>query len=984
MSTPRIALTLTLIALSGCSQEKKPGGLTAGAALETLRFSEDFHAETFASEPNVMDPVDMVFDDRGRAFVAEMHDLPDDPPEGKPALGRIRMLEDTNGDGKADKATVFAENVMHCSGLIPWKGGLIVPVSPEILYLKDTDGDGKADVREVWFTGFFHGNPEAQISNPRLGVDNWIYFSNTGNAGLVKSPKHPGHPAVQLRGYDFRYHPVKGIFEPVSGTAQYGATFDDFGNRFISQNTVHLRHVVLPQPYLARAPMLEVPTTMQDVYFEHDRRMFPLTPVPEWRAIRTRLRQQRYDELKTGRVEHAAGYITGAAGSTMYHGDAWPEGYKGSIFTGDVSANLVRRDVITPEGVTFRARPAKEEVEFLASTDPWFRPTNFANAPDGNLYVMDMQREVIETPVSIPDELRKKLDFYSGDKMGRIYRIASNQPRTQRGLTVNLGALSSMELAGLLEHDNGWHRETAHRLLLERQDKTVAPRLIEIATGGKSAAGRVRALWLLESLGALDAATVAKALGDERPEIREHAIRLAEAFPALESRVVALARDESVRVQMQAALSLGNSKSAAARNAVVEVAARNIEDHWIGTAALSSAAGAPTEFLAAVMRKAGAGKVPKEMLGAVGSLVGTRQQPAEVLAFVRSLAASTDPGAGLDGLARGLTQVGARNLRAPGVDAALAKYLNAGEESAWNVASHFEMRGLVDRAVRDALSEKTPAASRRLAVLALRGADFGRARDTVAKLLATNPPAEIQSAAVLALSSFEGPEVAPALLSHWKTYAPDTRPKAIGAMLARKDRVPLLLDAIEKGEIPANALEINARNRLLETQDKVLAARVRKILGTPGDRAGVVASHKDALSLAGSVDRGKQVFEDACAKCHLPRREGARVGPDLAGINMKTKEELLTAILDPSASIEPRYVNYLVTTKDGRMFDGVLASETAGAVTLRGGSEQDVTIPRSQIAEIRSSNISLMPEEIEKTIGKQGLADVIAYLQGGL
>ncbi|MFN7926264.1 MAG: PVC-type heme-binding CxxCH protein [Bryobacteraceae bacterium] len=397
----RVSAIAAAVWLASCSGGKTTGGgsLSPADGMKSLKFSEDFHAELFASEPEVVDPVDMVFDERGRAYVAEMLDLPDDPPPGKPARGRIRLIEDTDGDGKADKATIFAENTMHASGMIPWNGGLIVPASPDILYFKDTNGDGKADIREVWFTGFFHGNPEAQITNPRLGVDNWIYFSNTGNEGLVKSPKYPKQPPVQMRGFDFRFHPVKGLFEPVSGNAQYGSTFDDWGNRFISQNTTHLRTVVLPRKYLARAPMLEVPSVVHDVYGDHDRKMYPLTEPQEWRIIRTRLRQQRYDELKTGRVEHLAGYFTGATGSTVYSGDAWPEEYRGNIFTGDVSANLVRRDIVTPDGVTFKAVPApktdRDHVEFLASTDQWFRPTNFANAPDGNLYVMDMQRETI-------------------------------------------------------------------------------------------------------------------------------------------------------------------------------------------------------------------------------------------------------------------------------------------------------------------------------------------------------------------------------------------------------------------------------------------------------------------------------------------------------------------------------------------------------------------------------------------------------------
>jgi putative heme-binding domain-containing protein len=206
----------------------------------------------------------------------------------------------------------------------------------------------------------------------------------------------------------------------------------------------------------------------------------------------------------------------------------------------------------------------------------------------------------------------------------------------------------------------------------------------------------------------------------------------------------------------------------------------------------------------------------------------------------------------------------------------------------------------------------------------------------------------------------------------------------VGAMMAQKDRIPLLLDALENNQMEVNALETAARNRLLELSDTALQARAKKTLANAGgDRAKVVADHKPVIALAGNVTHGKQVFEDACARCHLPRKQGGRIGPDLSGINMKTKEELLTAILNPSEAIEQRFVNYVITTKDGRMYDGVLANETPGAVTLRGGAEEDVTVLRPQIQEMRASSISLMPEDIEKTLSKQDLADVIAYLRGG-
>ncbi|MBM3737694.1 MAG: c-type cytochrome [Acidobacteria bacterium] len=975
---------LALLLLATCSGNKSAGGLSPEDGLRSIKLSEDFKAELFAHEPDVMDPVEVAFDEHGRAYAVEMPDLHDDPIKDNPKRSRVRLLEDTNGDGVADKSTLFAANLSQSSGLMPWNGGLIVCAAPEVLFLKDTDGDGKADVREVWLTGFFHGNPEAHISNPRLGPDNWIYFANMGNEGKVTSPKNPKHEPVQLRGNDFRFNPVTFDFEPASGATQYGLAMDDWGNRFSSQNTTHLRHTVLPRHYLARAPLLDAGSVMHDPYEGYERKMWPVTQPQEWRVIRTKLRQERYNELKNGRVEHLAGYFTGATGGTMYLGDAWPAEYQGNIFTGDVSANLVRRDVLTPDGVTFKARPVKEGVEFLASTDQWFRPTNFANAPDGNLYLTDMQREFIETPLSIPEQLKKSINFSSGDTLGRIYRIVPNNPRMKRGLKTDIAGKQGADLAKFLEHANGWHRVTAQRMILEKQDRGAIPALKELAANSPSAPARLRSLYLLRTFGVLDPAMVEAALKDPRAEVREHAIAMAEAFPALEPKVRALAADKAPRIQLQLALSLGNFRTPAARAAVVDLAAANIKDRWIRMAALSSAADAPVAFQQALLAK-GQTDIPRDLLTAIGGLVGSRKDPAEIQTFLIALGRGKSPDAGLRGLANGLRLVGAKQVRAPGVEAALTGYLNSGVEAAWDVARYFELKALVDRASKDVLNAGLPVKQRVLALTALRGAAPAAAVPLIGKVLGSNPGPEVQVAAVLSLSTFDDAKVGPELLTHWKSYSPEARTKAIGALLAQKDRTPLLLEALEKQQVEVSMLEVAARNRLLESSDPKVVERARAIFrDAGGDRAKVAASFRDVASMKGDVTHGKQVFEDACARCHLPRRQGGRVGPDLSGINMKSKDELIEAILNPSGAIDPRYVNYMITDKAGRMYDGVLASETAGAVTLRGGSEEDVTILRSSIAEIRSSAISLMPEDLEKSMSKQDLADVIAYLRGGL
>nr|MDQ2900432.1 dehydrogenase [Acidobacteriota bacterium] len=495
----KAALFASVLLVCSCAKkDPEERASTPAESLKAIHLSDDFHVELFAAEPEVMSPVEMAFDENGKIYVAEMFDYPDDPPAGKPARSRIRLLEDTDGDGKIDKSTIFAENVLAVSGLMPWKGGLIVTSAPDILFMKDTNGDGKADVRKVLYTGFTKVNQEARVTNPRLAIDNWIYCSNTGSNGRITSPDHPEMAPVLVRGTDFRFDPISGKAEAASGPAQFGSTFNDFGDRFITQNTTHIRHVVVPMQYLARAPLLEVAAVAQDIS-DHGRpsaRMYPLTGPQEWRKRRTQIRQQRYNENHLNVTEQVGGWFTAASGGTVYNGDAFPKEYIGNVFTGDVSGNLVHRDIISPDGPTFRAHRAKENTEFLASTDVWFRPCHFANAPDGNLYVTDIYRQVIETPESIPEEIRKKIDFFKGDTLGRIYRIVPNHPLRRGNLKPNLGSLSSADLVKQLANPNGWHRLTAQRLLLERQDRSVVPDLKAMAANAPSPEAHVHALWM--------------------------------------------------------------------------------------------------------------------------------------------------------------------------------------------------------------------------------------------------------------------------------------------------------------------------------------------------------------------------------------------------------------------------------------------------------------------------------------------------------
>src|SRR5688572_5653395 len=222
--------------LSGCSRRQGSGPLSPEEALKSFRLNEDFRIELFAAEPHVLDPVEIVFDEDGRAFSAEMLDLPDDPPPGKPPRGQVRLLEDTDNDGRIDRSTVFADQLLQVTSMLPWKGGLIVCAAPDILYLKDTNGDGKADERRVLFTGFALVIPESRVTNLRFGIDNWIYVSNGGQKGMITFSERPQAPPVSVLGADFRFRLDRGLFEAESGPTQFGQAMNDWGHRLITEN----------------------------------------------------------------------------------------------------------------------------------------------------------------------------------------------------------------------------------------------------------------------------------------------------------------------------------------------------------------------------------------------------------------------------------------------------------------------------------------------------------------------------------------------------------------------------------------------------------------------------------------------------------------------------------------------------------------------------------------------------------------------------
>ncbi|MFO0910347.1 MAG: PVC-type heme-binding CxxCH protein [Isosphaeraceae bacterium] len=528
----------------------------------TLQVHRDFQARLVAHEPMVADPVSVCHDADGRLYVVEMRGYPF--PEREPT-GLVRLLVDENGDGTFDRGTDFLKGLNWPTGVLPYDGGVFICAAPDLIYAKDTDGDGEADVRRIVFTGFGTQNVQQLLNGLAWGLDGWIYGAAAGNGGSITSPARPDAAPVVIRGRDFRFKPDGSAFEAVSGGGQFGHVFDDYGHLFVCNNRWHARQIVLSARYLANHPDLIVPGVIADIASDgNEARVYRISPPEPWRVVRSKQYEEKMkaDTVFARRLAPAerfpAGYFSSASGLTLYRGHAFPPEYRNSLFVCDVAGNLVHRKTLAANGAIFRADRAEPgvEAEFLASRDIWFRPVNMANTPDGTLLVLDMYRETIEHPLSIPDDIKAHLDLTSGRERGRIWEMV---PRAfQRGPRPRLSQAPTDELVGHLGNPEAWWRDTAQRLLLERRDPAAIEPLRAIARTHASPFARLLAAWTLEDLGRLDNDLLLTLFTHSDPGIRENAARLAEdrveRSEPLRRALLTLAQDPDARVRFQAAL----------------------------------------------------------------------------------------------------------------------------------------------------------------------------------------------------------------------------------------------------------------------------------------------------------------------------------------------------------------------------------------------------------------------------------------------
>lgn len=941
-------------------QGVEPTAKSPAASLKAIQTRPGFVVEEVVCEPLVQDPIAFAWGPDGKLWVVEMGDYPlGVDGKGKPG-GKVKFLESTKNDGKYDKMTVFLEDLPFPTNVLPWRNGVLITCAPDILFVENVNG--KPGKKEKLYSGFVEGNQQHRVNSLVYGLDNWIYCANGDSGGAVKSLKKG--TTVNISGRDLRIRPDTGDIDLQSGQTQYGRGRDDWGNWFGNNNSNPMYHFALEDHYIRRNPHVAAPDPRVHISDKPGAaEVFPISrTLPRFNS------------------PEGANHFTSACSCIVYRDDLFGPIFSNSTFVSEPVHNLVHREIIEPNGVTFRSKraPDEQKSEFLASSDNWCRPTSLGTGPDGALWIADMYRHVIEHPQWIPSDWQKRLDLRAGHDKGRIYRIypVGTKPRA----IPRLDRLSTAELVAALDSPSGWQRDMAQMMLIWKAEKTAVPLLEKQAQESKRPLCRLHSLCTLDGMRALTADTVKMALADEHPGVRRHAIRLSEG--KIDERIgaefVKLVADRDAPVRMQLAYTLGEWDNPAAGAALGQLAVQAAGDRFLTAAVMSSV---NKKNLDAVLKAVMApGKEPPPA-ALVESLLRIANALQHTKALVTLLKAVGSPKEGkftpwhftaLAGLLDALDQRGLSLVKLRDQDPELKDAVTK--------------LGELFTAGRKTLADKNAGIEeKRLAMLlAGRGLD-GRKEEIVllGGFLTPQVADELQTAAITSLGRIADPAVPAELLRNWKGYSPKTRNAVLDALLRRDDWLRATLDALEKKEISASEVDAVRRQRLLEHRDAAIRTRVTKLFAglVNADRQKVIDSYAETLTLKGDAMKGLAVFTKNCSACHKLGEVGNIVGPDLASIGDKSPQGLLIAILDPNRAVEARYVNYSAITRAGLTITGILASETGNSITLLGQDGKAQVILRKDLDELTSTGKSLMPEGLEKEIKPQDMADVIAFVR---
>ena len=942
-------------------------------AAETMRLPEGFRVTVFAAEPDVQQPIGMCVDDRGRVWIAEAFSYPNFAKQGQ--ADRILILEDTDGDGRADKRTVFFDKLNYVTGLEVGFGGVWVMSPPYLLFIADRNGDDRPDAApEVLLDGFgTQGNAHNIANGFAWGPDGWLYGTHGRTSwSLVGKPGTPERDRERFDGGVYRYHPVRREWEPFADgcTNPWGIDWDDFGQAFIP-NTV--------DPHLFHAS----PGAHYEPWRNRESSRFAYQRIA---TIADHLHFLGRKDVRAGLGSEAETNLGGGhshCGILVYLGDNWPERYRNTVLLHNTHGRRINHDLPARKGSGYSASHARD---FAVIADPWFMGVSFAPAPDGTVYITDW------SDTGECHSLRN-----TRRETGRIYKISYGRPAWKRE---NLAALNDAELVARQLHRNDWQVRHARRLLQERAvggaDLTAARRALgTMLEENPDVTRKLRALWALHSIGGLGDAERMGLLSHTNEHLRAWAVRLLcenrNPPKVARERFVDLAKNDPsplVRLHLSSTL---QRLAPAQRWEIAAALLAHAEDasdqnlplmNWY---AIEPLVHEDVRQFVALAEKSAIPLVQRHVARRVASL----EKPERGLNEVTALLTRVDDRARaelLDGLLQGVN--GRAGLRPPegwSAAAAILRDRPAVAFQALELGCAFGDPDSIAALQRLAGNRSLPEARR---VEAAERAMSSGGDGIAAWLLSGLDDPVLQRSALRGLAKFDHPDTVKEVLRVYPALADvAARRDAIQTLASRPAWAAALLGELEAGRIPRGDMTGYMVRQVTSLGDKRLAARMNRFWGeirqTPNERQrridALVLDLSDKLDRA-DLGNGRALFQTACAACHKLFGEGGRFGPDLTGSQRSSLEYLILHIMDPNASVARDYQMQVVELADGRVLTGMVTAETETTLTLRTLTE-DVPAMKGQIRKQSTASVSIMPEGLLDALTKPQIRDLMGYLQ---
>ncbi len=940
--------------------------LSPERAASQMTTMDGFTVGVWAAEPMITQPMAFTWDDRGRLWIAENRDY-ESRGDGFSNSGdsRILILEDTDGDGVADRRTVFMEGLAFPAALAVGFDGVYVGAPPNLLFIPDRDRDDKADEDdiEVLLTGWGIRDRHETLNSLHWGPDGWLYgLQGFATPSKVRRPAGRGRlyrhrdafpedvlegDGVDINGGVWRYHPTRHEFEVVAHgfSNPWGIDHDAKGQLLMSACVIpHLWHVVPGGIYHRQGGQHFNPYVYSDI---------------------TTIADHRH------RSAHG--------GARVYLSDAFPESHHGRLFMANIHEHAVLSDVLVRAGSGFTAHHGDD---FLLANNAQFIGFSLEIGPDGALYVLDWH----DADICGQEVLHKET--------GRIFRVAPEHSLAEswEGRYDDLRAMSDAELVAMQTRRSAWHARRArlqlqHRAATQRLRPDTHARLRELFLTDENPDWRLRALWALHVTGGWTPEALLDALNAGDAWVRGWAVQLLaeDRAPssAVRARFAGMARDDAspvVRLYLASALQrLAHDDRWPIADALLSHAEDAVDHNlpkmiWLGVEPLVESD--PGRALAL----AGRSRIPL-----VTRFIARRAADADALDLLVTTLGTVEAGHAdlLEGTRDALE--GRVGVTAPAAwPSVYARLQRVSTEVAQRAREVHEQFGTADAARRDLATATSRSASAGDRQRAVRRLAAQQRRELVPALPGLVDDADVRVEAIRAIASFNEEALGRDLLERYPTLGPDERVEAIRTLASRPTYGWQLTRAIASDRVPRRDVPTHVARQLL----RVVGSGFIEVWGPVEESANDARAYAryrrlltDAAVRAADAGNGRAVYERTCGTCHKLFGEGGVLGPDLTGSNRGNLEYLLFNVLDPSGELQDDYRMVVVTTRDGRTYTGNVAAETDRQITLRVVGQDAVTIRLADVQSRDVTAVSMMPPGLFDALDDREVLDLVAYLR---